>query len=226
MHVTEDGFIDAVYLVMALTGRDRNNAAKLLREFQGSDKWTTHTWKRIEFKLEKQAGRAKKLVSLKQAIVIIQHLPCRADADIRYKMIGTIEKYIKDNNFKHLEEVIAIPPKKAEITKTPAKLIKSHICKIHNKSAYTCKGCVELFKQDPENQKCPRLICPKHFQQIHRCKGCNKTQTHAMCKLHGQRKVICPGCIKLHKSNPDLYPCPSGICKDHFKRKSVCHCRD
>ena len=106
-----------------------------------------------------------------------------------------------------------------------AKNMPPNYCKLHNKPATICKGCIDLFKQDPEKYKCPRAVCPLHLQQKHRCKGCNKTSSHHFCKLHNQRKVVCSKCTALFKEDPEKYKCPTGMCEVHFKRKCRCGCK-
>ena len=221
IEINEDGFTPAVELIMAITDKDKNKAGKVLREFPTSKTWNERTWAEIEFKLEKQPGHPKKLVNLKQAIMMIKHLPGRIEFEDRLTMIRAVEQYIKENPKHNAPDVLTRPHAKPK-----PKYHQSPLCEIHKKSAYTCQGCTELFKNDPANHKCPRLICPLHLEQKHRCKGCNKTSRNIICKMHGKRKNVCPDCVELYKQAPRRYPCPSGICRDHFKRRTKCHCND
>jgi len=221
IEVTEEGLVCPISLVTAFTGRDRNSAAKAVREFQQSRTWLERTYHKIEFtKINK-----KKMVNLKQALSMVEYFPGRIDNEDRYKMLRVIRAYIKSNPSLSIPDLRWNPGwAKAKQEQRQLALDKKTICPIHKKTANTCKGCLQLHRENPTQNPCPTAICPKHFGFLYRCKGCNRKSHYPICKLHGKRKSICSDCIDLFRLDNVNYKCPSDICRDCYKRRTLCRC--
>ena len=222
--VTDTGLLCPINLIAAFTGKDRNKAAKAVREFQDSKTWLDRTYHKIDFTITENN---KKMVNLKQALSMIEYFPCRTDDDTRLHLIRVLKEYIKANPALNIPDLKWNPEwKQAKEEQRVKALQKKTICPIHKKAANTCLGCLDLHKQDPNTHPCPKAICPKHFQCLSRCKGCNKKYENLICKFHGKRKSVCKECLSLYKAEPKYFKCPKGMCRLHKWRKSRCHCKE
>ena len=92
VRVTVDGFICVVDLVMAVTGKNRNDAGQTIRNL-GSDIF--HSGKKFtERRLSRNGGALTKLVSLSDAIELIMVLPGRLSKLFRKLFADVLIRYL------------------------------------------------------------------------------------------------------------------------------------
>ena len=90
VRVTDDGMIYAIDLVVAMTGKDRNDAGQALRRLSDD------VFERAKLCTRdlKTGGHATKLVSLGNAIELVMVLPGRVAKETRTQFAGIIRRYL------------------------------------------------------------------------------------------------------------------------------------
>lgn len=91
VRVTDDNMLYAVDLVMAMTGKDRNNAGRDLRDL--SDEIFQST-KFVDRQTSTRGGHKTKLVSFSNAIELIMVLPGKVAKETRAKFADIIKRYL------------------------------------------------------------------------------------------------------------------------------------
>ena len=91
VRVTPDGMIYAVDLVMVMTGKDRNNAGRDLRELPGDKFQST---KFVDRKISNHGGYKTKLVSFEHALELIMVLPGDEAKRTRVQFANILKRYM------------------------------------------------------------------------------------------------------------------------------------
>lgn len=89
--VTDDGLLHAVPFIMVMTGKDRNNAGRDLRDLKDS---IFHSTKIVERQLSTHGGPKTKLVSFRDAIELAMVLPGKVAKETRTKFTDIIHRYL------------------------------------------------------------------------------------------------------------------------------------
>lgn len=89
--VTDDGLLHAVPYVMVMTGKDRNNAGRDLRDLKDE---LFHSTKFVERQLSTHGGPKTKLVSFQDAIQLAMVLPGKIAKETRTKFTTIIHRYL------------------------------------------------------------------------------------------------------------------------------------
>jgi hypothetical protein len=89
--VTDDGMLHAVNLVMVMSGKDRNNAGRDLRDLPDEIFQST---KFVDRQLSSRGGHKTKLISFQNAIELIMVLPGKTAKATRSKFADIIRRYL------------------------------------------------------------------------------------------------------------------------------------
>ena len=91
VRVTDDGLLYAVDLVMVMSGKDRNNAGRDLRDLSDAVFQSTNF---VERQLSNHGGHKTKLVSFENAIELIMVLPGKVAKETRKTFASIIQRYL------------------------------------------------------------------------------------------------------------------------------------
>lgn len=89
--VTDDGLLHAVPYVMVMSGKDRNNAGRDLRDLKDE---LFHSTNFVERQLSTHGGPKTKLVSFENAIQLTMILPGKMAKETRIKFADIIRRYL------------------------------------------------------------------------------------------------------------------------------------
>ena len=91
VRVTEDGLLYAVDLVMVMSGKDRNNSGRDLRDLSDAVFQST---KFVDRQLSNHGGHKTKLVSFENALELIMVLPGKVAKETRKAFASIIHRYL------------------------------------------------------------------------------------------------------------------------------------
>ena len=91
VRVTEDGLLYAVDLVMVMSGKDRNNSGRDLRDLSDAVFQSTNF---VDRQISNHGGHKTKLVSFENALELIMVLPGKVAKETRKAFASIIHRYL------------------------------------------------------------------------------------------------------------------------------------